>query len=190
MPYLSSFGIKEHQLFFNRTGVVCQNLIVATQGMIVRQSASSAARSVWEHWRRHVSTSSGSARIYISRANIPTRMLVNEEEVQKLFETEGFEVIFPEQLTFDQQIAAISNASHVAGPSGSNWFNIVFGNTKQSQLILTSENYIVHSEVLMRRPGGNRLRFVVGPAQNRGEVHSPWSVDIGKLASQLRNWLT
>lgn len=59
-------------------------------------------------------------RVYVSRAKLPGRLRVyNEEKIQKIFEKNGFHVIYPETLSLAQQAAIVGNAKVLAGCAGS-----------------------------------------------------------------------
>ncbi|CAN5722493.1 hypothetical protein BH23PSE1_BH23PSE1_01180 [soil metagenome] len=69
-------------------------------------------------------------RLYVSRRRFAARnfrrVVANEVRVEALFRQAGFEVLYPEAMTFPEQIAALRNAAVVAGISGSNLFNVLF----------------------------------------------------------------
>jgi hypothetical protein len=69
-------------------------------------------------------------RIYLSRRKLSlrqlTRVIANEVLVEKLFRQAGFAVIYPEELSFKDQLALYANARVVAGPSGSALHNSLF----------------------------------------------------------------
>ena len=69
-------------------------------------------------------------RFYVSRrvfnAKHSHRVVVNEMQIEALFKQAGFEILYPEQLTFPQQVEHCAGAAVMAGLSGSNLFNILF----------------------------------------------------------------
>ena len=64
-------------------------------------------------------------RIYISRADAPTRKVVNEDEVVELLATRGFEPILAGRLPFRDQLALFSQAETVVGAHGAGLTNLV-----------------------------------------------------------------
>ncbi len=60
----------------------------------------------------------GWRRLYISRGDVAGRRVTNEDEVIALLEPLGFEVIQPGKMSYDAQVAAFRQASHVIGPHG------------------------------------------------------------------------
>lgn len=58
-------------------------------------------------------------KVYVSRAKLPDNMRTyNEEKIQKIFEKNGFHVIYPETLPVAQQVAIIGNCKILAGCAG------------------------------------------------------------------------
>lgn len=57
-------------------------------------------------------------KIYVSRAKLKSRKTYGEEKVQKIFERNGFKVIYPETLSLKEQISLVKNAKILAGCAG------------------------------------------------------------------------
>lgn len=77
-------------------------------------------------------------RIYLSRANIKTRNINNEDEVYKTLGKYGFIKIFPENYSIIEQAQMFSNAEFIAGPSGAAFTNILFCNKNCKILCFTN----------------------------------------------------
>lgn len=54
------------------------------------------------------------------------RRRYNQEEVERYLNERGFESVFMEDLTFDQQVRVMQNAEWIVGPTGAAWANLVF----------------------------------------------------------------
>lgn len=65
-------------------------------------------------------------KIYVSRANASFRRLMNEDDIQKLFGVYGFEVVFPEKMSFQEQVKMFHEAKYVAGMSGAAMTNLIY----------------------------------------------------------------
>lgn len=65
-------------------------------------------------------------RLYISRSGEPTRDVVNENELQPVFDEYDFEVVRPETWSLDEQIATFANADVIAGPHGGGLTNSIY----------------------------------------------------------------
>lgn len=71
--------------------------------------------------------------IYISRGNLskqngPERILINDIEIESFMNSQGFISVYPEQMSFEKQIAVFSQAKNIVGPFGSGLHNALFSN--------------------------------------------------------------
>lgn len=71
-------------------------------------------------------------KIFLHRMNSKAhyRRLLNEDDIIEFFRKEGYEIVSPELLTFKEQVKLFSSASHIAGPTGAAFTNIVFAPEK------------------------------------------------------------
>lgn len=77
------------------------------------------AVGVWdkrEPWRK----------IFISRKNTKAVRLKNEEAVREIFKENGFEIIYTEEMTFEEQIECFGQAKCVVATSGAALTNTIF----------------------------------------------------------------
>lgn len=65
-------------------------------------------------------------RIFISRSKAPRRRIVNDDAVWAVLEPHGFERVWMEELSFEEQVASMSSAAIVAAPHGAGLANIVY----------------------------------------------------------------
>lgn len=82
-------------------------------------------------------------RLYVSRAGVSRRRIINESEVSALLSEYGFETIRPENMSFVEQAELFASAEIVVGPSGAALSNIVFCSPGSSLLTLQP-----HSEMI------------------------------------------
>jgi capsular polysaccharide biosynthesis protein len=57
-------------------------------------------------------------KIYVSRAKLNSRKTYGEEKVQKVFERNGYKIIYPETMSLQEQIGIIKNCKYLAGCAG------------------------------------------------------------------------
>ena len=128
-------------------------------------------------------------RLYLSRQTNPARRLLNEDDVAKLFMARGFVVVAPETLPLRQQIALAANARMIAGPAGSNMFQLAFQRDLEKAFVLGSNEFVQTTELFMC--GGRPVRFgyFVGEVAEQAGPHSAWRVDLEALASAVDAWL-
>ena len=65
-------------------------------------------------------------RLYISRRHVPTRVVVNEEELLPILQRHGFIVVATEKLSLAEQIRLFRNAEVIIGPHGSGLTNMIY----------------------------------------------------------------
>jgi capsular polysaccharide biosynthesis protein len=68
----------------------------------------------------------GRRRIYVSRSDATTRVVVNEPELMSALQPYGFERVLPHDLSFGDQVALFADAEIVVGPHGAGLSNMVF----------------------------------------------------------------
>ena len=74
-----------------------------------------------------VSSTTSERNIFLARGN--TRRNYNQDELIEIVKSFGFEVVFPENLTFLEQMQLFQSASLVVGASGAAWANMLFCKT-------------------------------------------------------------
>jgi capsular polysaccharide biosynthesis protein len=67
-------------------------------------------------------------KIYIGRGK--GRNLDNAAEVEQYFQSQGFEIVYPHLLSFDEKIQMFGNCTHIAGPISSGFVNFIFAANK------------------------------------------------------------
>lgn len=83
----------------------------------------------------------GDRRIFVSRKNYNNQRLVNEIEVVELFKQYDFEIIYPEDLSFHEQVEIFSRAKYVAGASGAAFTNIIYCPYKTTIVCIIPREY-------------------------------------------------
>ena len=81
-------------------------------------------------------------KIYISRAKSRNRHLVNELEVSKLLNSQGFKTVFLEEMSVLEQVAIFANAETIVAAHGSGLTNLVFCSPSAKIVELFSPNYV------------------------------------------------
>ena len=80
-------------------------------------------------------------KIYLTRKNFTARKIVNEKEIECLFQKHDFHIIDPTSLSFVEQVQLFANAKIIASPTGAALSNLIFcqANTQILSLV-ASEN--------------------------------------------------
>lgn len=82
--------------------------------------------AAWAQHRDRLATIPAPQRIYISRRDTPQRALENEAQLEDALAQQGYTIITPSHLSFDEQILVMRNALEIVAPHGAGMTNIVF----------------------------------------------------------------
>ncbi len=134
-------------------------------------------------------------RIFLSRKNASFRRPFNEFECQEVLKTYGFEVIYPEELSFEQQVQLFHNTEMIAGGSGAAFTNLLY--CSEGCQIFMFIGYKISMSFWQPIVCLNKARFYRINDRNKGEltqdnhpydVHNPFYIDpddIRELMSRL-----
>lgn len=131
-------------------------------------------------------------RVYVSRVaqarkGSNGRVMQNETALIAALLDQGFDIIEPETLSFEQQIAVFSSAGLVVGPSGSGMFNAAFCHPGTQLIDIESEPHWIHAHLCLfsscQLAFGIFVGSVDGSDPNR--VHRRWSVNIPALLDRI-----
>lgn len=110
--------------------LLVDHLVVPERLAQLNHSADPSLRWVYDAIARRPEGTMPSRRLYISRrvfnATFSRRVIANEIRVENLFRQAGFEIFYPELVSFAEQVATCSQAAVIAGMSGSNLLNVHF----------------------------------------------------------------
>ena len=151
--------------------------------------------SVWNELRKNLGTdraAGASQRLFVSRPpNLRYRQCSNTSQVEQLFASRGFTVVYPEQHTFAQQAAMFAKAELVAGFAGSAMLNTLFCRDLRRIIVLGHEGYTARNEYLIASLLGYELHYLWSRADippDAGPKHAfkaPWTFDFGKHEAHL-----
>ena len=79
-------------------------------------------------------------RIFLGRKTMKWRRLLNEDEISRYLSSVGFETVYIEDMTAEQQIILFQGAEWIVAPNGSSILNLIFSNPAAKILILTQNN--------------------------------------------------
>jgi hypothetical protein len=129
---LDRFGIPpEKVVFVGPTALEFEELVVPERLFRLNHSADRQSRWTYRHIAEGTPPPPVEApRLYLSRRRFSRtnfeRVVANEVAVEAEFEARGFQVLYPETLSFEQQVGYYSRAQWVAGVSGSGLHNSLF----------------------------------------------------------------
>jgi capsular polysaccharide biosynthesis protein len=126
------FGISEDKVVFAGDEVLAfEELVVPERLFRLNHSSDPRLRWVFGHLTSGArAPKAAPQKLYVSRRLFSRRdlfrVVANEAHIETTFERRGFEVIYPESMRFEDQIALYSRAQWVAGISGSGLHNSLF----------------------------------------------------------------
>lgn len=123
--------------------------------------------------------------IYIRR-NSGARNIINREELDAFVAQQGWMVVEPERLTFDEQVRVFHGAKMVIGPTGAAMANLLFARPGCRVGVMMSTHpatpyYYWHN---MANPLGVTVEYILcePEAQDEGAVHCDFSVPVAGMA--------
>ncbi len=143
---LDGLGETRHQAFNYGNIVFCKSLYVATQPIFLYAYVERQAQKVWgkigQAYQSYLSAEERkkAEKIYVSRRGIERRTLIDQNEIEGIFQKRGFHICYPEDLDFVTQISLFANARIVAAPYGSGIFNALFAQQPSSMFVMTSDD--------------------------------------------------
>jgi len=135
----------------------------------------------------------GHRKLYLSRRGAKYRKLVNDRAIEQLFLDNGFEIAFPEYLTFDEQVELFSEAGFIAGPAGAAFANIIFSPPNARIFILVSReevNYYLFSSIA--DAAGQDLIYITGePIEGSHKIsyHRDYEIDLSKVKDIIEQYV-
>jgi hypothetical protein len=135
-------------------------------------------------------------RVFLSRSSHQVRGAGNRREAEDLFREHGFEVVYPEKLSFLQQVRLFTKAEIIAGSGGAAFSNLIFCGKGTKVLCLVSErvkDYAVFSNLaqfagceFMHLASKPYLRNEFFPSE-ASLVHASYVIDLDKLKRALKS---
>ena len=140
--FLDLLGIHEERVLIIDEPTFFEKIIVPKQSVYWYSSYNKALLSlIYDKLSGSVSPKSFD-KIYISKTKVveSDSFLFNEEYFESFFSSQGFEVIYPEQLSVQDQIAYIAGAKIIACTSGTLSHLVMFANKNAKLICLMRSN--------------------------------------------------
>jgi capsular polysaccharide biosynthesis protein len=120
IDFLKCAGVKESDILILNKSMRFNTVYVPYQSLnIVSGWYAPEFKDVFDIMRKNTKTDTIYDKVYVSRTKLSDDMRVwGEEQVQSIFEKNGFTVIYPETLPLAEQIAIISHCNVLAGCAG------------------------------------------------------------------------
>ena len=120
-------------------------------------------------------------KLYVVRKNADYRNLLNIEEIEEFFKSEGYQFVEPHLLSMKQKIELFYNATEVAGPYSAGFSNIQFcrPGTKICLLSNIQRGFETYLSYFVNQ---NEIRFVaVTGVDSENNSHSDYEIPLEKV---------
>lgn len=128
-------------------------------------------------------------KIFLSRKYVTSgRRPFNEEECITCAKEFGFEVVYPELMSFEQQVGLFNNADCIIGGSGAAFTNLIYCNKNVKVVVLSKYHVNVALWQTLVDFIGGKLCFLEeyeGQIQPPQSLHAQFHIDISKLKEKL-----
>lgn len=131
------------------------------------------------------------ARYFLSRRNSQWRRMTNESAVIDVVQKLGFQTIYVEELTLEQQIQLFQQAEFIVAPNGSATSNLIFSNPK-IKIILIGQKHVFNWGTWFGSfmELGYSLFYLAGDSiQNQQEKHIDYEVSPSIIKRKIKEML-
>lgn len=132
----------------------------------------------------------GKRKIFISRSGSDYRQLLNSNEIEELLIDKGFEVVFPEKLSFHSQVKIFSEAEIIIGQSGAGMANFIFAPFDCQVIVMMSDakenNFQLFNALAIA--SNISMKFVIGKHMSSGSkytIHADFRIDIEEFSKYI-----
>ena len=189
LAILAALGVgPERIIFHDPEGVSLFSRLMVPSWPTPAKLAPSAG--VYDIYRRAVAKPASAERplLYLTRRNVSSRQMMNEDIVCELFNSRGFLTVDPGSLSFPEVRELFANPACVAGPFGSAFHNLAFSSGKPTNLVLLPDHTQHHLAEIALWHGDLGLRFgylwgrtLAGAEMGAGKRHAPWIAPLEQL---------
>jgi len=141
----------------------------------------------------HASLRTFPKRIFLSRKNASDRRRFNEEELIQVCADFGFEVVFPEKLSFCEQMSLFNQAEWIVGGSGAAFTNLLFCKEKSKALIFYKTRMPFSGFSTIAQFSGVDLRYITEETPeikiHLNTVHDPFNINVSDFRQYLKDKL-
>lgn len=102
-------------------------------------------------------------KIYVTRRKLKKHKEIGEYIFERFFKMNGFEVIAPETLSFEEQVCLFRNAKEIASIEGTHAHNIIFKGTSRDpyrQIILSKQSEVIPRQIQLNQITGGEAIWI------------------------------
>jgi hypothetical protein len=144
-------------------------------GYLPRPVSDFLREEIWKGYK--VGEKQPDRRIYISRSKSAKRRILNEAELLPILEKNGFEVVYPEFLTYRDQVQLFYESRYIVAAHGAGLTNTFFAQ-KATVLELHPEEIVKSHYFLLCKGLGFDYHYVVG---SKADANLDFTVPVGEV---------
>lgn len=139
----------------------------------------------------------GREKVFVARRNMTAashgryRALLNEDALIAALSERGFDIIEPELLPFETQVAIFRRAKIVVGLGGAGMFNVVFSRPGTRVVSIESSADFVHGHASLFAALNHRYGVIFGrqDLSDATIVHKRWTIDIARAVQAIESFV-
>lgn len=189
---LELLGIPLQKIVHAPKHAIIERLFVPDISYKTHHWASGLMQSTYDKISSSVAPQSKRGRkIYLSRKHTSDRPLDNENRIEDIFSSFGFDIISPEKLSIEEQVATVKDAIIIAGPVGSQMYLSSFSKAKKT-IVLAPNNFFLPDDVLLSNIRGGEAIVCFGSAidYTNSKENRRWTISedhVVNMMEQLKN---
>ena len=162
---LSYFGITPENLFRITQPTAFECLIEPEPSFIHDKYYTLDYLSIYDHIKSRINTTKYPKyeKIYFTRRHLSRHKEVGEKIFEDFFQMNGYTVLAPESLSFEEQVSIVNNCSCIASIEGTLAHNIIFANRAGAnvrQIILKKQSCIIPRQFMINQAIGIPAEYI------------------------------
>lgn len=188
---LTMLGIPESDIMVVNKSTQFKNVYIPQQAFNLPLYSSEIQAQVFQKIADNAPKCDKFEKIYLSRAKMGDRRTFGEEKIQRIFEKNGYKIIYPETLPLPQQIGLIRNCKYLAGLAGTALHLALFmprGGTVIQIKRNTDKQDNAQVQQLINETVGLDFTLIWGSTEEKPTAHftsCPQFVDVTKYLKQF-----
>ena len=189
---LEAFGATREDITFVHEPVRVERLVAATPMFSQPNFVHPGIKEVWDRLGAHLDAQAPERdypeRFFVAR-RIEKRPCRNAAEVEALFASYGFEIVYPEDYPLAEQARMFRRAEVIGGYAGSGLFNAMLSGGPKHLVMVCSESYTAENEWMIAAVMGHRvdvawceaeIKMRKGGPHDVEAFHSPYTFDFDR----------
>ncbi len=170
-----------------KEGVTVERLWVADASIRSHRWVSDLQGDVWKAVSSTAFDGEPTRLTYFSRSRIVERPLMNEAQVEAIFEKNGFDIVHPQELSFGEQLRLAAESRITAGPVGSQMYLAAFQKSNTSKIVLAPKNFYAKDDQMISSVVCGSCDVIFGSEIDNfaDRKDRQWTIDTEQVAKGL-----